>query len=355
MENTALTDAKRNKNDEFYTQYEDIEKEINAYLDYDSDVFRDKTILLPCDDPEWSNFTRYFAQNFERFGLKKLISTSYAPQSKPDLFTHEPTPMETGSAKFDPQKTETRGKLFVVDRDANNDGRINIDDLDWDYLEGDGDFRSDEVTALRDEADVVVTNPPFSQFREFIDWNERGGVQYILIGSRNAITYKDIFKLIKSNNLWLGHKSGDMSFMVPDYYEPRETRYWVDESGQKWRSMGSCVWLTNIEHGRRHQPLPLMTMADNLKFNKRLIKKLDGLSSYQQYDNYDAIEVPFVDAIPSDYHGVMGVPITFLDKYCPEQFEILGIANSARWIGYECKTLIDGKKIYNRVLIRSVQ
>ena len=360
MKNAALTTAKREKNDEFYTQYADIEKEMNAYLDYDPDVFRGKTILLPCDDPEWSNFTKYFAQNFERLGLKKLISTSYAPQSKPDLFTHEPSAMERSSEHFDTTKTHTRGKYFVITDDHNRDGRIDFNDLTWDYLEGDGDFRSDEVTRLRDEADVVVTNPPFSLFRAYIEWVMEANKGLLAIASRNCITYKEIFPLIQKNRLWLGHNNNDMSFMVPSYYEPRETRFWIDDSGQKWRSMGSCIWLTNLQHGRRHQPLPLMSMDENLKFHKRLIKQLDGETSYQRYDNYDAIEVPFVDAIPSDYDGLMGVPITFLDKYCPDQFEILGCSYSYgdpygyHHPGKSYSATIDEKPVYKRLFIKSL-
>ena len=170
MANKNLSNAKNAKNDEFYTQYADIQKEVNAYIDYDADVFRDKTVLLPCDDPEWSNFTKFFAQNFQRFGLKKLISTSFAADSKNFKTVYQPTLFEEESPQFDKKKTKVRGKIFVLDHDANKNGKIDIEDLEWKYLEGDGDFRSDEVKRLRDEADIIVTNPPFSLFREFLAW-----------------------------------------------------------------------------------------------------------------------------------------------------------------------------------------
>ena len=203
MANTNLANAKTAKNDEFYTQYSDIQKEINAYLEYDPNVFRGKTVLLPCDDPEWSNFTKFFAQNFEAFGMKKLISTSYAVESK-KIKDWQPTLFETDSPYYDADKSRTNGKIFVLDEDINNDGRFNINDLQWSYLEGDGDFRSDEVKALRDEADIIVTNPPFSLFREFMAWMMEAGKQFSVIGNMNAITYKEVFPLIRDNKLWYG-------------------------------------------------------------------------------------------------------------------------------------------------------
>ena len=204
MANTNLSNAKAAKNDEFYTQYPDIQKEINAYLDYDPNVFRGKTVLLPCDDPEWSNFTKFFAQNFEVLGLKKLISTSFAYDSKKVKGPIQLTLFETEAPQFDAAKTQTHGKIFVLDKDVNGDRRINIDDLEWSYLEGDGDFKSKEVTKLRDEADIVVTNPPFSLFREFITWIMKAHKKFIVIGNMNAITYKEVFPLIKNNEAWLG-------------------------------------------------------------------------------------------------------------------------------------------------------
>ena len=325
MANTNLKEAKAAKNDEFYTQFHDIEIEMNAYLEYDPNVFRGKTILLPCDDPEWSNFTRYFAAKFDELGLKKLISTSYAPDAKKMKLLTEPSLFETEAPQFDPQKAQTKGKIFVLEKDHTGDGHINIDDLEWEYLEGDGDFKSKEVTRLRNEADIIITNPPFSLFREFLAWIIEAHKQFIIIGNMNAITYKETFPLIKDNKMWLGYSihSGDREFQVPDEYPLTAAGWRIDDNGRKFIRVKGVRWFTNIDHGRRHEPLPLMTMADNLRFSKH--KELKGKADYDHYDNYDAIEVPFTDAIPSDYDGVMGVPISFVDKYCPEQFEILGI------------------------------
>lgn len=197
MANSGLTKAKNAKNDEFYTQYYDIEKEMNAYLEYNPAVFKDKTILLPCDDPEWSNFTKFFAQNFERFGIKKLISTSYAPESKKYKTGYQPSLFEQNDIKFDKDKTKTNGKIFVLDHDVFGDGKIDVEDLQWDYLQGDGDFRSTEIKNLRDEADIIITNPPFSLFRDFLAWIIEAKKQFVIIGSMNAITYKEVFPLIK--------------------------------------------------------------------------------------------------------------------------------------------------------------
>lgn len=319
MANESLSKAKEAKNDEFYTQYHDIEKEIAAYLEYNPDVFRGKTVLLPCDDPEWSNFTKYFAQNFETFGLKKLISTSYAPESKRYKFGYVPTLFETEAPHFDADKSKTHGKIFVLDHDVTGDGKINVEDLEWDYLEGDGDFRSKEICKLRDEADFIITNPPFSLFREFLAWIIEADKQFILIANKNCVTYKEVFPLIKDNKLWSGKTewAGGMWFETKNDDD-------VDRviDGLNMKNVPS-IWLSNVDHGRRHQFLSLMTMADNLKFSRH--KEIRGRENYEHYINYDAIEVPFTDAIPNDYNGNMGVPVSFLDKYCPEQFEIIGI------------------------------
>lgn len=352
MANDNLGAAKKAKNDEFYTQYADIEKEMNAYLEYNPEVFRDKTILLPCDDPEWSNFTRYFAQNFETLGLKKLISTSYAPNSKPSEIPYQPALFELESEKFDDKKTVSNGKIFTLTRDSNTNGSINFDDLEWEYLDGDGDFSSPEVTKLRDEADMIITNPPFSLFRQFLAWIMEGGKRFSVIGNMNAITYKETFALISENLLWLGPtiSSGDREFGVPDSY-PLEAAGWrIDENGSKYIRVKGVRWFTNIEHGKRHERLSLMSMAENIRFSRHKEVKDFG---YKTYDNYDVIEVPFTDAIPRDYEGIMGVPISFLDKFSPEQFEILGQANSARHLGpLPIRTIVNGVKIYNRLLIR---
>ena len=322
MANSNLTKAKNAKNDEFYTQYSDIEKEINAYLEFNPNVFRDKTVLLPCDDPEWSNFTKYFAQNFERFGLKKLISTSYAVNSKEYKKGYQPTLFETNNPEYDAKKTETNGKIFTLAHDISGDGKADVNDLEWHYLNGDGDFRSFDIKALRDEADIIITNPPFSLFREFLAWVVESNKLFVLIGNKSCVTYKEVFPLIKENKLWSGRTewSGGMWFETKN---PDDVDKVID--GVSMKNVSS-MWLTNIDHGRRHQPLPLMTMADNLRFSKH--KEIKGKDSYDLYENYNAIEVPFTDAIPSDYDGVMGVPISFLDKYSPEQFEILGMCEN---------------------------
>ncbi len=360
MVDSKLSKARSQKNDEFYTQYFDIEKEMNAYLESDLKVFYDKTVLLPCDDPEWSNFTKYFAQNFGKLGLKKLISTNYAP-SATSLFK-QPTLFESESPLFDAAKTTANGKIFTLHRDMSGDKRIDVNDLEWKYLEGDGDFRSKEVERLRDEADVIITNPPFSLFREFLSWIVKADKKFVIIGNMNAITYKDVFPLIKDNKIWLGQSihSGDREFQVPDSY-PLESAGWrIDENGNRFIRVKGVRWYTNLDHGRRHQPLPLMTMADNLRFSKH--KEIKGKENYAKYDNYDAIEIPFTDAIPNDYDGVMGVPISFLDKYSPEQFEIVGMVSSAGYnkdvVGIpflgdkDARPLISGKNTYARVLIK---
>jgi len=351
LANSNLTKAKNAKNDEFYTQYSDIEKEINAYLDYNPNVFRGKTVLLPCDDPEWSNFTKYFAQNFERFGLKKLISTSYAPDSKQYKSGYQPTLFEQKGPQFDSKKTVKNGKIFTLDHDKSGDGIIDVNDLEWNYLQGDGDFKSDEIKTLRDEADIIITNPPFSLFREFLAWIIEADKQFVIIGNLNAIIYKEVFPLIKEDRVWLGYgfNAGNAFFSSPFAKEYGEGVYIPETGLLKFRNV---CWFTNLDHGRRHQSLPLMTMADNLKFSKHKEIKSKG---YLRYDNYDAIDVPFTDAIPSDYDGVMGVPVSFLDKYNPEQFELVG---SNRGIDqdpdgvYGQGSFINGKETFKRVFIR---
>ncbi len=325
MPNDNLSDAKKAKFDEFYTQYHDIEKEITAYIDYNPDVFKDKAVLLPCDDPEWSNFTRFFAQNFARFGLKKLISTSYAVESKTYKSVYQPTLFEIRDAQFDQYKTRKNGKIFILDRDRTGNGTVDVEDLEWHYLVGDGDFRSNEIRLLRDNADVIITNPPFSMFREFLAWIMEAEKRFLIIGGMNAITYKDIFPLIKNDKMWLGNgfDAGNAYFSTTLTKEYSEGVYNPETGLVKFRNV---CWFTNLDHGRRHQPLQLMTMADNLKYSKH--KDIRGKQSYDRYDNYDAIEVPFTDAIPSDYDDVMGVPISFLDKYDPDQFVILGTSDN---------------------------
>lgn len=328
--NSSLHNAKTAKNDEFYTQYQDIEAEMNAYYEYNKDVFRGKTILLPCDDPEWSNFTKYFATNFERFGLKKLISTSYAKSSS----NQQISLFEKSSPLFDATKHQTHGKIFVLTKDSNKSGRIDTDDIEFRrYLEGDGDFRSEEVKALRDEADIIITNPPFSLFREFLEWIAEWEKQFIIIGNKNAITYKEVFPRLRNNEMWIGYSPMGKDYLFSMTSDAETNICKFKQMGSGYRIIDNHImaraqacWFTNIDHGKRHEKLLLDTMEHNLKFNKKLRKKFEktyGKIEYPHYDNYDAIEVPFTEAIPSDYDGVMGVPITFLDKYNPDQFEIV--------------------------------
>jgi len=340
MANKNLTSAKRAKNDEFYTQYADIEKEIEAYLEYDPDTFRGKVVYCNCDDPYESNFFRYFVLNFDKLGLKQLITTSYKPSpvanTQLTLFGDDKTiPPSKGRPKVNANK-------FIINEvhDMDGDGQFNLKDValqlkenknnEWAPLASDGDFRSDECIALLEQSDIVVTNPPFSLFREYVkqlvDYNKR----FLIIGNMNAITYKEIFPLIKANRLWLGAtgNGSDMVFAVPNGAEIAESdRQKAARLGYvgDYTRLGNSCWFTNLDHGRRHQPLPLMSMVDNKKFNKKIQK---NENSYKKYDNYDAIEVPYTNAIPSDYDGTMGVPISFLDKYCPEQFEILGMCEN---------------------------
>jgi hypothetical protein len=324
MANSNLTNAKNAKNDEFYTQYHDIEKEINAYLEFNPNVFRGKTLLLPCDDPEWSNFTKFFAQNFERFGMKKLISTSYAADSKNYKINYQPTLFEVNDPQYDQYKTTKYGKIFTLTHDKTGDGKVDVNDLEWHYLAGDGDFKSNEIKKLRNEADIIITNPPFSLFREFLAWVVEANKQFLLIGNINAIKYKDLFPSIQENKIWLGTTNFNkgMYFKVPSDFIYSDTyKFEREHNGEKVNRVPGVCWFTNLDHGRRHQPMPLMSMVDHLKFSKH--KEIKGKESYDHYENYDAIDVPFTDAIPSDYDGVMGVPITFLDKYSPEQFEII--------------------------------
>lgn len=351
---TSLHNAKKAKNDEFYTQYADIEKEMNAYLEYNENVFRDKVIFLPCDDPEWSNFTKYFAQNFEKLGLKKLISTSYVT-ARNNFKNKQMTLFDDDPLFNDEEKIDKFGKVFTLTRKDNVSEMVDINDLRWEFLGSNGDFRNEDIKKLRDEADIIITNPPFSLFREFVSWIVEANKDFVIIGNQNAITYKDIFSLIKAGKVWLGESihSGDRIFNVPDDYPLEASGCGIDEKGYKYIKVKGVRWFTTLEHGRRHQPLQLMTEADNLKFNTKLIKKLKEFNSksYPVYDNYNAIEVPFTMAIPSDFDGYMGVPITFLDKFNPEQFEIVKFRK-----GDDDRDLtINGKSPYFRIIIKHNQ
>ena len=383
MANQDLTNAKKAKKDEFYTRWEEIEKEVNAYLEYDKNVFKGKTILLPADDPFESNFFKYFAVHFNDYGLKKLIATSY--DSSPIV--------NQQLSLFEEDEVEKKlGKAYKIELthvgDFDHDGVFNIEDVEkfllsekiklnssggsnvLSYLHGDsdfvpGDFRSKEVTRLRDNADIIITNPPFSLFREFVKWIDPKNKKFLIIGNINVVTYKEIFPLIRDNYMWMGSSihSGDRPFYVPDDYPLNASGAGIDEEGRKYIRVKGVRWFTNLDHGRRHEPLSLMSMADNIKFSKHKDVKSH---EYLQYDNYDALDVPYTDAIPNDYEGIMGVPITFLDKYNPDQFIIKGLAagNSRKTklhgdVKYTPNKLdrggcgvVNGKRKYARILIK---
>lgn len=339
--NQGLGAAKAAKKDEFYTQYVDIQKEVEAYLEFDEETFRGKVVYCNCDDPFESNFFKYFAANFNKLGLKKLISTSYDGSPIAGQGVLFPEYSEGGGKRLKPEAL-----AVVIDhvKDENGDGAVNVVDVEMflkrnkaarTALKGDaqypgGDFRSSECIAFLKEADIVVTNPPFSLFREYVAQLVEHGKKFLIIGNQNAITYKEIFPLIKENKLWLGVDNGGTKwFQVKDDYDIKTESRKKVVNGTKYFSMGSIMWFTNLDHGRRHQELPLMTTSENLKFSRNL----RGKSAYDRYDNYDAIEVATYKEIPSDYDGTMGVPVTFLDKYNPEQFEILGYEKS-----YELQT-----------------
>ncbi len=327
----GLNAAKAAKQDEFYTRYVDIQKEVEAYLEFDPDTFRGKVVYCNCDDPFESNFFKYFATNFNKLGLKRLITTSYDGSSIAGQGTLFPEYTE-GNGKR--QKPKALAVMLDEVKDEDGDGAANVTDVaiflkrntaarialkGSDEYPG-GDFRSPECVAFLKAADIIVTNPPFSLFREYITQLFEYKKKLLVIGNTNSITYKDIFPLIKDNQLWLGCTNFNvgMFFEVPDHW--KRFHHTDETTGKKIARVSTSCWFTNLDHGRRHQPLKLMTTADNLRFSKGL----KGKKAYDRYDNYDAIEVSTYKEIPSDYDGVMGVPITFLDKYDPDQFEILG-------------------------------
>ena len=354
--NKNLYNANRAKQDEFYTQLVDIEKELRHYKKH----FKDKIVFCNCDDPFESNFFKYFAMNFNFLGLKKLIATCYdnSPVAGDELPLFAWTNSQSGKKAYKIEITEVT--------DENGDGAIDLADVELliknhkntlSILEGNGDFRSEECIELLKEADIVVTNPPFSLFREYVTQLMGYQKDFIILGPQNAITYKEIFPLIKDNKMWLSHALSFIAFKVPAHYEEKSTRFWIDENNQKWRSMGNICWFTNLDIPKRHEDLILYKRYTPEEFPK--------------YDNYDAINVDKTSDIPYDYDGVMGVPITFLDKYNPEQFEILGITQrnddpykikhytvdeykNANDLNARGVLIINGapKSIYARILIR---
>lgn len=336
--NRSLSAAKKAKQDEFYTQYVDIQKEVEAYLEYDPNAFRNKVVYCNCDDPFESNFFKYFAANFNKLGLKKLIATSYDGSPIAGQMTLFPEYNE-GNGK----RKKPKALAVIVDhvKDEDGDGAANVTDVELFLkrnkaariaLKGDpdkfpgGDFRSSECITLLKQSDIVVTNPPFSLFREYVAQLVEHEKKFVIIGSKNAITYKEIFPLVKENKMWVGagFAKGNAYFSIPADRAREFANGVYDKSTGlvKFRNVG---WFTNLDHGRRHEELKCMSMADNLKFSKH--KQIKGKKEYDRYDNYDAIEVPYTDAIPGDYEGAMGVPISFLDRYNPNQFEILGITD----------------------------
>ena len=329
--NTNLHKAKRFKDDEFYTTYETVENELSHYIGQ----FKNKTVLCNCDNPFISNFSKYFIQNFNFLGLRRFICTSFSHFNleQPSLFDI---------------KNLTTPKGFVLDVSKVNYFN-KFDNSFSDFLastksvkklEGNGDFRSAECINYLKECDIVVTNPPFSLFKEMVFEVMKYNKKFLIIGNQNALTYKEIFPLIQNNIVWTGYQFGEMEFRVPQTSEPRSTRYWVDETGQKWRSLGNAMWLTNLDNGRRHENLRLTQ-----RFNPIIHKK---------YDNYDAIHVRNITEIPFDYRGIMGVPITIINRYNSEQFEIVGEANHGSDSQYDIfKPILNGKEVFKRILIRN--
>lgn len=326
--NRSLGAARATKQDEFYTQLSDIEKELKHYTKH----FEGKVVLCNCDDPRVSNFFHFFSYNFEKLKLKKLIATCYKNQNT-DLFsTH----------------VAEKGVYLEYKGDKNHNRIPDPAEIGVHPFKGDGDFRSDECIALLEQADIVVTNPPFSLFREYVDHLIKKNKKFLIIGNQNAISYKEIFECIKDNKMWLGY-THPVAFVVPDHYEMREVRSWRDEDGTNWRSLGNACWFTNLDIKKRHEELITVLLFDSNK--------------YPNYDNYKAIEVSRYKDIPSDYEGVMGVPITFLDHYNPEQFEIVGSDYEVRqgllpdlvvagWDGKFDRGYINGRRLFARILIR---
>lgn len=311
MANKNLNQAKEAKKDEFYTQLTDIENELRHYREH----FRDKVVLCNCDDPYESNFFKYFALNFNTLGLKKLIATCYdgSPVQGDELM------LDFGDFTDEPKKIAYKVEITEVS-DVNGDGVVNLADVQWllqndknvlSLLKGSGDFRSSECTELLKEADIVCTNPPFSLFREYVAQLMKYDKKFLIIGSQNNVTYKEIFPLIKNNRVWLGIHAGAQRFEVPKDFERGNT--YIDLDGKKYAKFGNICWFTNLDHKRRHEEL--------------ILWKLYNPEEYPKYDNYDAIDVKAINEIPCDYEGIMGVPVTFVDKYNPEQFIIIGITD----------------------------
>lgn len=331
MANKDLRTAKNNKKDEFYTQLSDIEKELKHYKEH----FKGKVVYCNCDDPRISNFFHYFSYNFEKLGLKKLITTCYKNQEM-DLFS---------------QNDSEQAIYLEYEGDKNGNKVPDLEEIGIKYLQGDGDFRAQECIDLLKQADIVVTNPPFSLFREYVA--QLIDKEFIIIGNLNALTYKEIFQLFKESKIWFGHSihSGDREFGVPDDYPLKAAGYRVDDEGRKFIRVKGVRWFTNLDYKERHEDLVLYK------------KYYGNEEEYPKYDNYDAININKTKDIPIDYEGAMGVPITFIDKYNPDQFEILGMSASAGYdkeiVGIpflgekDARPLINGKNTYARIFIKN--
>jgi len=341
--NRNLNDSARNKHDEFYTQLSLIESELKHYKGH----FKGKVVLCNCDDPFESNFFKYFAINFNSLGLKQLVATCYMgspiANTQLTLFDYEPIENKT-------TKTPHRIIISEVD-DYNADGRVDLADVEYllknkknvlTRLQGDGDFRSRECIELLKNADIVVTNPPFSLFRDYMAQLVEYKKDFLIIGNLNAVKYKEILPLFMTDKVWLGNNSGHYWFKVPDTYEEKSTDFKIDEHGQKWRRMGNICWFTNIDMKKRHEDMTLF--------------RAYSPDLYPKYDNYDAIEVSKTADIPCDYFGVIGVPITFMTKHNPGQFSLIGVLNSGTGNDYDyAKAAVNGKQLYARILIQRKQ
>ncbi|MCD8295550.1 MAG: adenine-specific methyltransferase EcoRI family protein [Clostridia bacterium] len=359
--NTSLNTSKQQKQDEFYTQLSDISDELRHYKTH----FAGKTVLCNCDDPYESNFFKFFALVFNDWNIKKLICTCWdgSPIAQQDLVLFE------DEVKDEKGRSRIAYKIELTEvRDLNGDGATDLEDVRLlleenkpQRLDGHGDFRSEECVEFLKEADIVVTNPPFSLFREYIAQLMQYEKKFLIIGNQNGLTYKEVFPLIQDNRLWLGYHSGHTLFAVPDDYEIpdfydktdrqrlRSNGYIIDENGKLWRNLGNICWFTNLDHNKRHYPLDLF--------------KHYTPDEYPRYDNYDAINVDKVADIPADYDGIIGVPISFIEKYCPEQFTIFGATESegkgfSRGLWKEssdvAQPLVRGKRIYKRIFIKKI-
>lgn len=333
--NTYLQAAKTNRDDEFYTTLESIEKELVHY----HEQLRGKTVYCNCDNPFVSNFCQYFINHFREIGIRRLICSSY---SSSPMFNRQISLFDVpdGIRAYTLDVVEDRYDDFL--KIWSHSDKETILDSGYVYaLNGNGSFDSDECIELLEESDVVVTNPPFSMFRDFISLLEEYNKKYLVIGNQNALMYKEIFPLVKDNKAWLGYNNGDMAFRVPDDTEPRKTRYWVDSTGQKWRSLGNAMWFTNLDVDRRHERIVLEN-----SYNEE---------DHPQFDNFEAIYVSKVADIPKDFWGIMAVPLTILGKYNPNQFEIIGEANHGSDNPFDLfKPILNGKEIYKRILVRRI-